>query len=115
VVGSDAGAVARRIILGLYPGFPLRARLGFSVTPSLASAASHAACGFTALRARLLRLFASGVTAEPATMIIGTARKSAVSRLRIFVADDLRANLLPAVCRHGIHVGLAFLTPDRIL
>jgi hypothetical protein len=29
LVGSDAGAVARRIILGLYPGFPLRARLGY--------------------------------------------------------------------------------------
>ena len=32
-------------------GFPLRARLGFSVAPFPTSATSHAACGFTALRA----------------------------------------------------------------
>ena len=51
VVGSRTGAVARRSILGCIRGFPLRARLGRSVAPSPAPAASHVACGFPALRA----------------------------------------------------------------
>jgi hypothetical protein len=51
LVGSGTGAVARRNLLGCVRGFPLRARLGVSVAPSPAPAASHAACGFPALRA----------------------------------------------------------------
>ena len=51
LVGSRTGAVARRSIFGCIRGFPLRARLGLSVAPSPAPAASHVACGFTALRA----------------------------------------------------------------
>jgi hypothetical protein len=50
LVGSRTGAVARRIALGCIRGFPLRARVGISVTPFPAPASSNAACGFTALR-----------------------------------------------------------------
>ena len=50
-VGSRTGAVARRGALGCVRGFPLRARLGFSVAPFPVPFASHAACGFPALRA----------------------------------------------------------------
>ena len=50
-VGSRTGAVARRSLLGCIRGFPLRARLGVSVTPFPAPATSHVACGFPALRA----------------------------------------------------------------
>jgi len=49
--GSGAGAVIRRQLLGRIRGFPLRARVEAAVIPFPAPAASHAACGFTALRA----------------------------------------------------------------
>src|SRR6267143_3902898 len=50
-VGSGTGAVIRRPLLGCIRGFPLRARIEVAVIPSPVPAASHAACGFTALRA----------------------------------------------------------------
>ncbi len=33
---------------------------------------------------------------------------------RIVAAQDLGADALSAVRRHGVHIGLALLTPDRI-
>src|SRR5260370_42543106 len=51
LVGSGTGAVIRRWLLGRVGGFPLRARVGGTVIPFPAPAASHAACGFAALRA----------------------------------------------------------------
>jgi hypothetical protein len=51
VVGSGTGAVIRRQLLGRSRGFPLRARVEVAVNPFPVPAASHAACGFTALRA----------------------------------------------------------------
>src|SRR5712664_1283323 len=51
LVGSGTGAVTRRPLLGCVRGFPLRARIGVAVVPFPVPAASHAACGFTALRA----------------------------------------------------------------
>src|ERR1700686_1761294 len=51
LVGSGTGAVIRRRLLGCVRGFPLRARVGVAVIPSPVPAASHAACGFAALRA----------------------------------------------------------------
>jgi hypothetical protein len=51
LVGSRTGAVVRRMFLGSIRGFPLRARVGSSVTPFPAPSSSHAACGFPALRA----------------------------------------------------------------
>ena len=50
-VGSGTGAVIRRQLLGRVRGFPLRARVEVAVIPSPIPAASHAACGFAALRA----------------------------------------------------------------
>jgi len=50
-VGSGTGAVIRRPLLGCIRGFPLRARIEVAVIPSPVPAASHAACGFAALRA----------------------------------------------------------------
>jgi hypothetical protein len=50
-VGSRTGAVVLRSLLVCIQGFPLRARLGVSVTPFPAPATSHVACGFAALRA----------------------------------------------------------------
>ena len=50
-VGSRTGAVVLRSLLVCIRGFPLRARLGVSVTPFPAPATSHVACGFAALRA----------------------------------------------------------------
>src|SRR5262249_41141692 len=51
VVGWGTGAVIRRLLLGRVRGFPLRARVGATVIPFPFPAASHAACGFAALRA----------------------------------------------------------------
>src|SRR3989449_5431514 len=51
LVGSGTGAVIRRRLLGRVQGFPLRARVGVTVIPFPVPAASHAACGFAALRA----------------------------------------------------------------
>ena len=51
LVGSRTGAVTRRRLLGRIGGFPLRARVGVAVVPFPVPAASHAACGFPALRA----------------------------------------------------------------
>jgi hypothetical protein len=51
LVGSGAGAVIRRKLLGCIRRFRLSARLGVSVIPFPAPATSHAACRFTALRA----------------------------------------------------------------
>ena len=51
LVGSGTGAVIRRQLLGRCRGFPLRARVEVAVIPFPVLAASHAACGFTALRA----------------------------------------------------------------
>jgi hypothetical protein len=51
LVRSGTGLVARRSILGCVRGFTLRARVGSSVAPSRAPAASPAACRFPALRA----------------------------------------------------------------
>src|ERR1700674_2798915 len=51
LVGSRTGAVIRRRCLGCVQGFPLRARVGVAVIPFPVPAASHAACGFAALRA----------------------------------------------------------------
>jgi hypothetical protein len=51
LVGSGTGAVIRRQLLGRIRGFPLRARVEVTVIPSPVPATSHAACGFTALRA----------------------------------------------------------------
>src|SRR5215471_8565946 len=51
LVGSGAGAVIRRRLLGCIQRFRLRARLGVAVVPFPAPATSHAACGFPALRA----------------------------------------------------------------
>ena len=51
VVGSGTGAVIRRLLLGRVRGFPLRARVRVTVIPFPVPAASHAACGFAALRA----------------------------------------------------------------
>src|ERR1700686_1024610 len=51
LVGSGTGAVIRRPLLGCVRGFPLRARVGVAVIPFPVPAASHAACGFAALRA----------------------------------------------------------------
>jgi len=50
-VGSGTGAVTRRPLLVCIQGFPLRARVGGAVVPFPVPAASHAACGFAALRA----------------------------------------------------------------
>src|SRR2546427_10308912 len=50
-VGSGTGAVTRRPLLVCIQGFPLRARVGVAVIPFPVPAASHAACGFAALRA----------------------------------------------------------------
>src|SRR4029450_1121739 len=50
-VGSGTGAVIRRQLLGWIGGFPLRARVEGAVIPFPVPAASHAACGFAALRA----------------------------------------------------------------
>jgi hypothetical protein len=51
LVGSRTGAVTRRPLLGRIEGFPLRARIGVAVVPFPVPAASHATCGFPALRA----------------------------------------------------------------
>ena len=51
LVGSGAGAVIRRKLLGRIRRFRLRARLGASVIPFPAPATSHAAGRFPALRA----------------------------------------------------------------
>src|SRR6185369_14960721 len=51
LVGSGTGAVIRRRLLGRVRGFPLRARVEVAVIPFPVPATSHAACGFTALRA----------------------------------------------------------------
>ena len=51
LVGSGTGAVVRRQPLVCVRGFPLRARVEAAVIPFPVPAASHAACGFTALRA----------------------------------------------------------------
>src|SRR5215510_172822 len=51
LVGSGAGAVIRRRLLGCIQRLRLRARLGVAVIPFPAPATSHAACGFPALRA----------------------------------------------------------------
>src|SRR6266852_6174742 len=51
LVGSGNGAVIRRRLLVRVRGFPLRARVNATVIPFPVPAASHAACGFTALRA----------------------------------------------------------------
>jgi hypothetical protein len=51
VIGLSTGAVIQRELLGCIRRFHLRARLGVSVIPFLAPAASHAACRFPALRA----------------------------------------------------------------
>src|ERR1700688_4038820 len=51
LVRSGTGAVIRRRLLGRVRGFPLRARVGGAVVPFPVPAASHAACGFPALRA----------------------------------------------------------------
>jgi len=51
LVGSGAGAVIRRKLLGCIRRFRLRARLGVAVIPFPAPATSHAAGRFTALRA----------------------------------------------------------------
>jgi hypothetical protein len=50
-VESRTGAVVLRSLLVCIQGFPVRARLGVSVTPFPAPATSHVACGFPALRA----------------------------------------------------------------
>jgi hypothetical protein len=50
-LGSRTGAVTHRPLLGCIEGFPLRARVEVAVIPFPVPAASHAACGFTALRA----------------------------------------------------------------
>src|SRR5262249_35042631 len=50
LVGSGAGAVIRRRLLGCIQRFRLRARLGVAVIRFPAPATSHAACGFPALR-----------------------------------------------------------------
>ena len=61
--------------------FPLRARLGFSVAPFPASAASHAACGFTALRApaqfaaRVMRRIKMGRLPKMTDARLGTHRR----------------------------------------
>ena len=51
LVGSDAGVVARRIMLGLYPGFAPSCPVRIFRDSAPTSATSHAACGFPALRA----------------------------------------------------------------
>jgi hypothetical protein len=50
-LGSGTGAAIRRQLLGRIRGFPLRARIEAAVIPFPVPAASHAACGFAALRA----------------------------------------------------------------
>src|SRR5262249_42270259 len=51
LVGSGTGAAIRRRLLGRVRGSPLGPRVGVAVTPFPVPAASHAACGVTALRA----------------------------------------------------------------
>ena len=50
LVGSRTGSVAPRASLGRVRGFPFRARLGWTVSPFPAPAASNAACGIPVLR-----------------------------------------------------------------
>jgi hypothetical protein len=64
LVGSGTGAVTRRPLLGRIRGFPLRARVEGAVVPSPVPAASHVACGFTALRVPAL-LHGKGYEAVP--------------------------------------------------
>jgi len=80
-VGSGTGAVIRRPLLGCIRGFPLRARIEVAVIPSPVPAASHAACGFAALRApapftsRVMRPCA-------ASLVDGVDEQTSESRLR---------------------------------
>src|SRR5262245_51314636 len=74
-VGSGTGAVIRRQLLGCGRGFPLRARVEAAVIPSPVPAASHAACGFPALRAPA-SVRAEGYEAVPS----GAAAARPVSR-----------------------------------
>jgi hypothetical protein len=71
-VGSSAGAVIRRRLLGCIQGFRLHARLEVSVIPFPAPATSHVACGFPALRAPAhFTASVMGPITEPSSGCIG--------------------------------------------
>ncbi|PYQ96646.1 MAG: hypothetical protein DMF95_04385 [Acidobacteria bacterium] len=76
-VNRQTGAVIRRRFLGRVRGFPLRARVGVTAIPFPVPAASHAACGFTALRAPApLRVKGYGAVR------VGKGGRASVSRQR---------------------------------
>jgi hypothetical protein len=99
-VGSGTGAVIRRPLLGCIRGFPLRARIEVAVIPSPVPAASHAACGFAALRAPAP--FTSRVMRPCAAFAVTRSRRlTSCSVLGGFINPPLPSVLAPTSVQQG--------------